>query len=105
MTSFPDLSSKDELLFNRVLIDEGLQFQTVFALYTSGQLEQSPYDTYLTWFACILATPGGQAWWKVSGRPFFEPEMVNAVDDRLHVGGLPDIRELPSFQPDETLAV
>ena len=77
-----------------------LFFQGAFALYESGQLEESTYRAYLDWFASIIATPGGAIWWETVGRPIWAPGMVTAVDERLAVGGLQDIRTLPHLRLD-----
>ena len=97
LTSFPNLDADDLVLFNRVMIDETLHLQGLFALRESGQLEPSTYAPYLTWFASIVATPGGTAWWE-SSRSVWVPAMVSAVEDRLSAEDLIDLRQLPGIQ-------
>ena len=84
--------------------DEALFFQGAFAIYESGQLEESTYAAYLDWFSSIVATPEGRAWWDTVGRPVFVPEMVAAVDLRLSAGGLHDIRAFPTMLLDEPVS-
>jgi hypothetical protein len=100
LTSFADLSFSDRNLFSTVIIDEALFFQGAFALYESGQLDDSTYIAYLNWFSSIIATPGGSHWWETTGRPIYTPGMIKAVDERLAKRDLPDIRNLPALQLD-----
>jgi len=101
LTEFPDLPFEDRNYFSTIMIDEGLCFQGAYALYASGQLEESTYQAYLNWFASLAATPGGNVWWISTGRPIFVPAMVVAVDARLEVGNLMDIRKAPGLRLDE----
>ncbi len=80
--------------------DEALFFQGAYALYESGQLEDSTYRAYLDWFSSIIATPGGAYWWETTGRPIYAPGMIEAVDERLAAGGLHDIRNTHGFRLD-----
>jgi hypothetical protein len=96
---YPELPPDDLARFGGILTDETLVYQGVFALHQAGQLDDSVHDTYLGWYAAIIQTPGGQAWWEAVGRPIFVPEMVSAVDERLSAGSLPNILELPGFEP------
>ena len=54
---------EDQARFNVVMSDEALQFQSILALYLSGQLDEATYRPYLRWFASFAASPGGRAWW------------------------------------------
>ncbi|MFT5442982.1 MAG: hypothetical protein ACI8W3_002026 [Myxococcota bacterium] len=101
LTSFPELPFEDRNLFATVIIDEALFFQGAYALYESGQLDESTYAAYLDWFSSLVATPGGDVWWETTGRPIFTPGMVVAVDQRLLTGGLHDVRQLPGLRLDE----
>jgi hypothetical protein len=104
LTAYPELPFEDRSLFGTVMVEEALCFQGAFALHTSGQLEESTYQSYLDWFASLVATPGGRVWWERVGRPVFVPVMVAAVDQRLATGGLHDIRNMPSLALDEAPA-
>ena len=97
LSEFPDMPFEERGLFTNALFDHSLFFQSVFALHESGQLEDETYQSYLTWFSCQLATPGGSAWWE-EGRMLFPARMMDAVEERLSQGNLPDIRELHSFR-------
>jgi hypothetical protein len=97
LSNYPNMSVQDVSNFSLATTDEALFFQGVFALYLSGQLDESVYNAYLGWFASILATPGGAEWWATVGRPIFVPEMVSEIDKCLENGGIPDIRELPAL--------
>ena len=101
LSHYPDVSNEDRIHFNRAITDEALNFQGIFALYESGQLEEHVYLAYLNWFSSIVATPGGGAWWQIVGRPIFVQSMVMAVDDRLSAGEVPDIRQIPGFSVEE----
>jgi hypothetical protein len=101
LRSFGDLPFADRHVFSTLIVDEALFFQGAFALYESGQLDDSTYQAYLAWFAAIVATPGGRLWWEEIARPIFTPGMIQAVDARLAAGGLVDILELPSLKPDD----
>lgn len=104
LTGFPDLAFEDRNLFATVMVEEALCFQGAFALRKSGQLEDSTYQSYLDWFASVVATPGGRLWWESVGQPVFVPEMVAAVDQRLARGELHDIRSMPALELDEAPA-
>ncbi len=104
LASFPDQPFTDRHLFSTVIIDEALFFQGAFALYESGQLDESTYRAYLDWFTSLVATPGGSVWWETTGRPIYTPGMVVAVDERLAAGGLHDVRALPAIRLDDTPA-
>jgi hypothetical protein len=98
LASFPDLPFTDCHRFSTILVDEALFFQSVFTLRAAGQLDDITYEAYLTWFASVVATPGGTVWWETTGRPIYTADMVAAVDERLANGGLHKLDELPGFQ-------
>ena len=100
LTHFPDMPFDARHMFSMVMNDESLFFQGAYALYDSGQLDESTYQAYLGWISAIVSTPGGAAWWDATARPIYAPEMVAAVDARLERGGIPDIRALRSMQLD-----
>jgi hypothetical protein len=97
LASYPDMDDGNRARFSTQVTDEALNFQSIYALYQSKQLAEPVYNAYLVWFAAIIATPGGTAWWEVIGRPIFVPDMVAAIDRRLAAGGLPDIRAMPGY--------
>lgn len=101
LRSFPDLPFADCHRFSTVLIDEALFFQGAYAMYASGQLDAITYESYLDWFASVVATPGGKVWWETTGRPVFTSDMVATVDERLAKGGLHNLDEFPGLQPDD----
>ena len=96
--SYPDMPYEDGILFGTTLANEALFFEGIFAQYESGQLEHETYQSYLTWFASQITTPGGRAWWEDSGRAIFLTRMVTMVDKRLAEENLGDIRKLAQFQ-------
>jgi hypothetical protein len=75
------------------MTDHALFFQGAFALYESGQLEEETYRAYLEWLVVNLSMPGGSAWWSEVGHAFFPGRMVEAVEARLALGGIPDISD------------
>ncbi|MAG29756.1 MAG: hypothetical protein CL908_02545 [Deltaproteobacteria bacterium] len=104
LSGFPDMPFDERGQFSTTLFDHSLSFQSVFALHESGQLEDETYQSYLAWFSCQLATPGGSAWWEES-RTLFPARMADAVEERLAQGNLPDVREFQTYRPDESRAV
>jgi hypothetical protein len=104
LSEFPDMPFDERGRFSTVLFDHSLSFQSVFAVHESGQLEDETYQSYLTWFSCQLATPGGSAWWQ-EHRMQFPPRMMDAVEERLSRGNLPDVREFQTFRLGDSRAV
>jgi hypothetical protein len=104
LSDFENLPFEERNFFALITNDEALFFQGTFALYESGQLEESTYSAYLAWFASIIATPGGVVWWETIARPLYAPGMVAAVDKRISNGDLHDIRELPHLRLDDSPA-
>ena len=100
LSRYPEMSPEDTARFSSVVTDEALNFQSIYALYEARQLAEPVYDAYLNWFASIIATPGGTAWWSLVGKPIFVTDMVAAVDARLSTGALADIRAMPGFSED-----
>ena len=97
---YEDLSFADAAMFTTLLNEEALFFQGAYAMYESGQLDESTYLAYLGWFSSVIFTPGGSHWWENVARPIYTPGMIVAVDDRIAEGGLVDVRELPGFRLD-----
>jgi len=87
--------------FSGAITDEALFFQGVFALHQSAQLDLKVYQAYLDWFVCIVATPGGKAWWNIVAKPIFLSDMVEEIDQRPSRGEIPDIRKLPRLSVEE----
>ncbi len=104
LSRFPDMPFSERHVFSTVMNDESLFFQGAFALYESGQLDESTYQAYLGWISSIVATPGGSAWWAEVVRPIYAPGMVAAVDARLARGGLPDLLTGSTFSLDPPAA-
>ena len=94
---YPELEQPDRMKFGAYMNDQGLHFQTVFALHESGALEDETYRVYLDFFAAVLATPGGAAFWS-EFRAIYPARMSAEVDARLKAGGLPDLLGLPFYQ-------
>lgn len=101
MQRYPDMSYDEKNLYEYLVNDHSLFFQGAFALHEAGTLEDETYRAYLDWFACNIATPGGMAWWRQIGRPFFTQRMVAAVDERLERGDLPDITQMIAYAVEE----
>jgi hypothetical protein len=96
---YPDLAQPDRVKFACWMSDHCLHFQSVFALYESGELEEETYQAYLAFFVGQLITPGGAAYWS-EYRSFFPKRMYRAVDARIEGGKVSNFLELPSFQLD-----
>ena len=96
---YPELDQPARMKFGSYLADHGLHFQGVFALHESGTLEGETYRAYLDFFAGLLATPGGAAFWS-EFRPLFPHRMAAEVDARLEAGSLPDFLEMSFYKTD-----
>ncbi len=100
LSFFEKLPFEERHLFGTIMNDEALFFQSTFASYESGQLEEETYQRYLGWFTAVVVTPGGTLWWESVARPIYTPAMVEAVDQRIAAGSLVDIRALPMIRMD-----
>jgi len=98
LEKYPKMSHEDNILFSTLVTDESLFFQGVLAQFESGQLEKETYESYLTWYACIVSTPGGAVWWDDTGKIVFLPHMVSVVGKRISMGELYDLRQLAQFK-------
>jgi hypothetical protein len=96
---YPDLAQPDRVKYACYLADHCLHFQSAFALYESGALEEETYQAYLDFFVGQLVTPGGAAYWS-EYRSFFPKRMSRAVDARIEGGEISNFLELPSYQLD-----
>jgi len=94
--SYSDLPEEPREMFSSLLNDHALFFQGAFALHEAGTLEDETYAAYLDYFAAILCTPGGAAWWAAVS-PLYTPRMVSAVNARLEAGQLPNLLESVLF--------
>jgi hypothetical protein len=101
LTVYPEQPFDDRNFFSTVFNDQALFFQGAFALQESGQLDDGTYSAYLNWFVSLVVTPGGTHWWETVGRPIYSNGMVRAVDARLALGGLHDVRLLDAFKTDD----
>lgn len=102
LDDFPNMPFEDRVRFSTMLSEQALFHQGAFALYESGQLDESTYFAYRDWFACIISTPGGLAWWEELARPIYEGRMIEVIDARVAAGGLPDVRSLSGFRLDDS---
>ena len=93
LRAFPDMPYDERTIFGNLIGDHAVFFQGAFALYDEGQLDRQTYEDYLTWFACQVATPGGNAFWEEMS-PFLVKGAAAAVNERLGRGDLPDILQL-----------
>jgi hypothetical protein len=100
LSSFPKLPFDERSTFNALMNEHTLFFQSAFALYESGQLEDETYHAYLEWVASVLAAPGGSAWW-ATARPVYARRVVDAIDVRLKGGGLADVLGFDAYRLDE----
>jgi hypothetical protein len=93
LRAYPDMPYEERNIFGNLIGDHAVFFQGAFALYEEGQLDRPTYEDYLTWFACQVATPGGNAFWKEMS-PFLVKGAAAAVNERLGRGDVPDILQL-----------
>jgi hypothetical protein len=96
LRAYPDMPYDQRSIFGNLIGDHAVFFQGAFALYEEGQLDRQTYEDYLTWFACQVATPGGNDLWKELS-PFLVKGAAAAVNERLGCGDLPDILQLRIF--------
>jgi len=94
---YPEMPFDSRVKFANLCSHEALLFQGAFAQYEVGQLERETYESYLSWFASVVSTPGGFKWWEEIGRPIYVPSLVAEVDRRISAGGLHDIRNTKHF--------
>ena len=88
-------------IFVTLMGDHSVFFQGAFALYEEGQLDRQTYEDYMTWFACQVATPGGNAHWKEMS-PFLVKGAAAAVNERLGRGDVPDVLQLQIYSLDDS---
>jgi hypothetical protein len=100
LRAYPDLPYDQRSIFGNLISDHAVFFQGAFALYEEGQLDRQTYEDYLTWFACQVATPGGNGFWKDMS-PFLVKGAAAAVNERLGRGDLPDILQLRIFSAED----
>ena len=89
LQNYPQMSCEANNSFAVQMSNQALMFQSVFAQYENGQLEEATYIPYLLFFTTLAASPGGNVWWQNSGRPIFIPKMVSAVDEQMAKGEHP----------------
>ena len=94
--SYPDLPTDAKAKFSNLINDQALFFQGAFALYEAGTLEDETYSAYLNFFAAILSTPGGAAWWAAAS-PLYTPRMVSAVNAKVAARQVPNLLESELF--------
>lgn len=100
LASFPNLPFEERSRFNALMNEHTLFFQSAFALYESGQLEAETYFAYREWVAVTLASPGGSTWWD-DARAVYAKRVVEAIDERVRRGGLPNIFEFDGYRLDD----
>jgi len=98
--AYPDMPYDERNRFGNLIGDHSVFFQGAFALYEEGQIDRQTYEDYLTWFACQVATPGGNVFWKEMS-PFLVKGAVAAINERFARGDLPDILQLPLYSIDD----
>jgi hypothetical protein len=101
LRAYPDMPYEERSIFGNLMSDHTVLFQGVFALYEEGELDRQTYEDYLTWFACQVATPGGNALWKEMSS-FLAKGAPAAVNERLGRGDVPDILQLRLFSPEDS---
>jgi hypothetical protein len=99
LRAYPAMAFDERNIFGNLVSDHAVFFQGAFALYEEGQLDRQTYEDYLTWFACLVVTPGGNAFWKEMS-PFLVKGAVAAVNERIGRDDVPDILQLRGFSLD-----
>ena len=99
LTSYPNLPFEERSRFSALMNEHVLFFQSVLALFESGQLEDHTYNIYREWIATVIASPGGSAWWNTV-RPIYTNATVEALDERLKSGGLQDVLKFDAYRID-----
>ena len=96
LQKYPHMSHEANNSFAVQMTNQALMFQSVFAQYENGQLEEDTYVPYLLFFTSLAASPGGSIWWEHTGRPIFVPKMVSAIDDQMTKNEHPDLTSMYS---------
>jgi len=104
LQSYPSMDSESNNSFGVQMANQALMFQSVYAQYENGQLEDDTYVAYLLFFCSLAASPGGNIWWQRIGRPIFVSKMVTAVDEQLAKGIYPDVAPMYSELAEESVA-
>jgi hypothetical protein len=104
LASFPNLPFDERSRFSALMNEHALFFQSAYALFESGQLEDETYNAYRDWIATVIASPGGSAWWETV-RPIYTSRVVKALDERLKAGGLQDVLQFDGYRIDDTPGV
>ena len=97
LRDYPNLPQPQRARFSALLTDQGLHFESAFALYQSGTLDLETYRSYRDFFCALITTPGGAAFWN-EARPFYPTHMTEAVEVRISQGELPAILAEPSVR-------
>ena len=104
LQNYPNMAHEANNSFAIQMTNQALMFQSVFAQYENGQLEEATYVPYLLFFTALASSPGGNCWWENTGRPIFVPKMVSAVDEQMAKSEHPEIvsmySELLDDQPE-----
>ena len=101
LRTHPDMPYDERSIFVTLMGDHSVFFQGAFALYEEGQLDRQTYEDYMTWLACQVATPGGNAFWNEMS-PFLVKGAAAAVNERLGRGDVPDILQLQFSRLDDS---
>lgn len=104
LVSYPNLPFAERSRFSALMNEHTLFFQSAYALFESGQLEDETYNAYRDWIATVIASPGGLAWWETA-RPVYTSHVVEALDERLKIGGLQDVLQFDAYRIDDAPAV
>jgi hypothetical protein len=89
MVNYPGTDENKNAIFRNLMVDQALMFQAVFAQFENNQLDIETYEAYLAFFAGLVSTPGGAAWWNDGVKSILVDKTVKAVDSRVKEGNLP----------------
>ena len=85
LSSFTDLSHRDQLVFHGFMQPFLTFYDSVIDLYRKRVLDKTAYFSYRNFVLALLQTPGGADWWEAS-KNIFDPRIREALDDALTTG-------------------
>jgi hypothetical protein len=87
LAEYPNMEFNARSKFGITMHDLLLFFQSTFAVYESGSLEEETHQTYISFVAGVISTPGGAEFWR-EWKVAYTPKMVQALDERVKEGNL-----------------
>jgi hypothetical protein len=100
LRDFPDMTADEKGMFATVFSHHANHVQIVVALYQAGALDRETFVAHLTGLACHINTPGGARLWEEQ-RDYYPQRLVDALEERIVEGGLPEMLNNAFYQLDD----